>query len=117
KRKSGKTRHGNRWLRGALGTAAMAAARTKDKTYLGARYQRGGAGRGGAASTARLLWVRADLAAARDVGIERSHQVHDLPEVHITVWQHDVYRVRCGCGAEHVGQLPEEVSTAPSATG
>ena len=25
KRKSGKTRHGNRWLRGALGTAAMAA--------------------------------------------------------------------------------------------
>ena len=40
KRKSGKTRHGNRWLGGALGTAAMAAARTKDTTYLGARYQR-----------------------------------------------------------------------------
>ncbi len=40
KRKSGKTRHGNRWLGGALGTAAMAASRTKDKTYLGARYQR-----------------------------------------------------------------------------
>ena len=40
KRKSGKTRHGNRWLIGALGTAAMAAARTKDTTYLGARYQR-----------------------------------------------------------------------------
>jgi transposase len=40
KRQSGKTRHGNRWLGGALGTAAMAAARTKDKTYLGARYQR-----------------------------------------------------------------------------
>jgi transposase len=32
KRKSGKTRHGNRWLRGALGTAAMAATRTKDNT-------------------------------------------------------------------------------------
>jgi transposase len=32
KRKSGKTRHGNRWLGGALGTAAMAASRTKDKT-------------------------------------------------------------------------------------
>lgn len=59
----------------------------------------------------------ADLATAGDVGIERSHQVHDLPEVHITVWQHDVYRVRCGCGAEHVGQLPEEVSTAPSSYG
>ena len=40
KRKSGKTRHGNRWLGGALGTTAMAAARTQDKTYLGARYQR-----------------------------------------------------------------------------
>jgi transposase len=40
KRKSGRTRHGNRWLTGALGTAAMAASRTKDTTYLGARYQR-----------------------------------------------------------------------------
>lgn len=40
KRKSGRTRHGNRWLTGALGTAAMAAARTRDTTYLGARYQR-----------------------------------------------------------------------------
>jgi transposase len=40
KRKSGRTRHGNRWLAAALGTAAMAASRTKDKTYLGARYQR-----------------------------------------------------------------------------
>ncbi len=59
----------------------------------------------------------ADLAAAHDVGVERSHQVHDLPEVAITVWQHDVYRVRCGCGAEHVGQLPDEVSTAPSSYG
>jgi len=59
----------------------------------------------------------ADLAAARDLGIERSHQVHDLPEVRITVWQHDVYRVRCGCGAEHVGLLPDEVSTAPSSYG
>jgi transposase len=40
KHKSGKTRHGNRWLGGALGTAAMAASRTRDTTYLGARYQR-----------------------------------------------------------------------------
>jgi transposase len=40
KHKSGKTRHGNRWLGAALGTAAMAASRTKDKTYLGARYHR-----------------------------------------------------------------------------
>jgi transposase len=40
KRKSGKTRHGNRWLGGALGTAAMAGSRTRDTTYLGARYRR-----------------------------------------------------------------------------
>ncbi|HKS48289.1 MAG TPA: DUF6444 domain-containing protein, partial [Amycolatopsis sp.] len=59
----------------------------------------------------------ADLAGAHDVGIERSCQVHDLPEITIKVWQHDVYRVRCGCGAEHVGRLPEEVSAAPSSYG
>ena len=59
----------------------------------------------------------ADLTAADDVSIERSHQVHDLPEVHIRVWQHDVYRVRCGCGTEHVGALPQEVSAAPSSYG
>ncbi|MCV7152440.1 IS110 family transposase [Mycolicibacterium pyrenivorans] len=40
KRKSGKTRHGDRWLTGALGTAALAAARTRDSTYLGAKYRR-----------------------------------------------------------------------------
>jgi transposase len=59
----------------------------------------------------------ADLAEAHDVGIERSHQVHDLPEVHIRVWQHDVYRVRCACGVEHVGARPEQVSAAPSSYG
>jgi transposase len=37
RRKSGKTTKGNRWLRDALGTAAMAAARSKN-TYLGAQY-------------------------------------------------------------------------------
>jgi transposase len=59
----------------------------------------------------------AELAQAREVGIERSHQVHDLPEVRIRVRQHDVYRVRCGCGAEHVGVLPSEVSAAPASYG
>jgi transposase len=39
KHTSGKTRHGNRWLCGALGTTAMAAIRSKD-TYLAARYRR-----------------------------------------------------------------------------
>ncbi len=37
---SGKRRHGNRWLGGALGTAAMAAGHTRERTYLGARYAR-----------------------------------------------------------------------------
>src|SRR5262249_39655242 len=58
-----------------------------------------------------------DLSEAHDVGIERSHQVRDLPEVRIKISQHDVYRVRCGCGAEHVGSLPGEVSAAPCSYG
>lgn len=39
KRRPGKTRHGNRWLAGALGVAALSASRTKD-TYLSGRYRR-----------------------------------------------------------------------------
>jgi transposase len=39
KRKPGKTRHGNRWLEGAPGTAALSASRTKN-TWLSARYHR-----------------------------------------------------------------------------
>jgi transposase len=37
---SGKRRHGNRWLGGALGMAAMTTSRTSERTYLGARYAR-----------------------------------------------------------------------------
>lgn len=59
----------------------------------------------------------ADLARAADVGIERSVQEHDLPEVRLRVCQHDVYRVRCGCGREHLGSLPQGVSPAPSSYG
>ena len=40
RQRSGRRRHGNRWLGGALGTAAMAAGRTRERTYLGARYAR-----------------------------------------------------------------------------
>jgi len=43
--KSGRTRNGDRWLRGALGQAAIGAARTKN-TYLAARYRRLAARRG-----------------------------------------------------------------------
>ena len=39
KRKSGKTRKGDRWLTGSLGIAALAAVRGKD-TYLAAQYRR-----------------------------------------------------------------------------
>ena len=39
KRRSGKTRRGNRWLRATLTEAAWAAARTKD-TYAAAQYRR-----------------------------------------------------------------------------
>ncbi len=45
KRKAGKTRKGNPWLRAALIEAAQAAGRTKD-TYLGAQYHRLAARRG-----------------------------------------------------------------------
>jgi transposase len=59
----------------------------------------------------------ADLAQAPEVGIEHSHQEHDLPEIRVKVRQHDVYRVRCACGREHVASLPAEVSPAPSSYG
>jgi transposase len=59
----------------------------------------------------------ADLAGAADVGIERSHQVHDLPPVRVEVTQHDLWRVRCGCGREHVAPLPGDVPTAPASYG
>lgn len=45
KRKSGRTGHGNPWLRAALVEAALAAARTRN-TYLSAQYHRIGARRG-----------------------------------------------------------------------
>lgn len=59
----------------------------------------------------------AELGRAVDVGVERSHQVHDLPEIEIKVVQHDLYRVRCGCGREQVAALPEQVSPARSSYG
>ena len=59
----------------------------------------------------------ADLAEATEVGIERSHQSHDLPEIRIRVRQHDVYRVRCACGRGHVAALPDQVSAAPCSYG
>jgi len=59
----------------------------------------------------------ADLAGAAEVGIKRSHQVHDLPEIRIRVRQHDLYRVRCGCGREHVADRPAQVPVASCSYG
>jgi hypothetical protein len=59
----------------------------------------------------------ADLADAAEVRVERCHQTHDLPEIRIIVRQHDVYRVRCRCGREHVAALPDTMSRAPSSYG
>jgi hypothetical protein len=59
----------------------------------------------------------ADLTEAAEVGVERSHQTHDLPEIRIIVRQHDVYRVRCACGREHVAALPDTMSRAPCSYG
>jgi hypothetical protein len=59
----------------------------------------------------------AELTAATDVCVERSHQVHDLPEISVTVTQHDVWRVRCGCGREHVGTPPAGMPAVPASYG
>lgn len=49
--------------------------------------------------------------------VERSHQVHDLPEIAVKMTEHHVWRVRCGCGREHVGALPADVPSAPASYG
>lgn len=59
----------------------------------------------------------ADLARAVDVGVEHAYQVHDLPVVAVTVTQHEVWRVRCCCGAEHVGTAPDDVPRHRSGMG
>ncbi len=59
----------------------------------------------------------ADLAGAAGVRVERSHQVHDLPEISVRVTQHDLWRVRCRCGREHAGSLAAGVPAAPASYG
>lgn len=59
----------------------------------------------------------ADLAGAAELGVARSHQVHDVPLVTARVVQHDLYRVRCGCGREHVAGQPDRVAAAPVSYG
>lgn len=58
-----------------------------------------------------------DLAGAEVVGVARSHQVHDVPAIEVAVVQHDLLRVRCGCGAVHVADQPAGVPAAPVSYG
>ena len=67
KRRSGKTRHGNRWLKGTLTEAAWVAARTKG-TYAAAQYRRL-AGRRGK--------KRAIVAVAHSLLVAAYHVLHD----------------------------------------
>jgi transposase len=60
---SGRTRKGNRWLRGALGEAAAAAGKSKN-TYLSARYRRIAARRGA---------KRAQVAVGHDILVAAWH--------------------------------------------
>ncbi|WP_261563401.1 IS66 family transposase [Frankia tisae] len=64
-----------------------------------------------------LCGCGADLSGAAELGVVRSHQVHDVPLVTARVVQHDLYRVRCGCGREHVAGQPDQVSAAPVSYG
>ena len=52
----------------------------------------------------------ADLADGVDLGVARSHQQHEVPQMSATCIQHDLYAVRCGCGQEHVASRPPEVA-------
>jgi len=58
-----------------------------------------------------------NLSQAADAGVIRSHQVHDLPKVRARVTQHDLHRVRCGCGREHEADRPAHVAAAPTSYG
>lgn len=59
----------------------------------------------------------ADLAGALDLGVQRSHQVHEVPLVTVTVTQHDLHKVVCGCGREHTADRPGQVAGSPSSYG
>lgn len=58
-----------------------------------------------------------DLGEAADEGVARSHQVHEVPLVTRTITQHDLHRVRCGCGRTHVAPRPQDVQGSPSSYG
>lgn len=73
--KPGRTGTGNRWLRGALGAAAMACAKTKD-TFLGERYRRLRRRRG--KKKAMVAVARTILEIAYQLIADPARRFHDL---------------------------------------
>lgn len=57
------------------------------------------------------------LSAAADLGVVRSHQVHDVPLITATVVQHDLHVVCCPCGVEHVAPRPAGVASSATSYG
>lgn len=57
------------------------------------------------------------LADANDAGVIGSHQVHDVRPVTVTVTQHDLHQVVCGCGRTHRASRPPLVLAAPVSYG
>ena len=57
-----------------------------------------------------------DLDEALDLGIARSHQVVDTPEVTATVTQYDEHAVQCRCGKTHVAEPPAGAGEAGTVT-
>jgi hypothetical protein len=59
----------------------------------------------------------ADLAAAADLGVARSHQQLEIPAPSARRVQHDLHRARCGCGRQHVASRPPGVPGAAVSIG
>jgi transposase len=59
----------------------------------------------------------ADLTGAADLGVARSAQQAELPDLAARRIQHDLHRARCGCGREHVAARPPGVPDAALSIG
>jgi transposase len=59
----------------------------------------------------------ADLADAEDLGVARSLQQLEIPDVAAQRIQHDLHRARCGCGRERVAARPPGVPDAAVSIG
>jgi transposase len=59
----------------------------------------------------------ADLRGAEDLGVARSVQQLEIPEVSARRIQHDLHRARCRCGREHVAPRPAGVPDAAVSIG